>query len=319
MCQLRQPGDYLKDNRVRQSAPHVHMFKVETNKIAGGSVQDRDRTTLKKNCSRQGQNNTKRELMLDHKRDKVNRTKQTQKRFSSDKNNKVMTTENIVGIQTRAITEAQCMEHGAQIELDNNQEQVQGTNPTTATGVQNPAMNPTVNLHRTNDTVIEEFIRRHGAIGLDWYVLDFCNTGVGVLIKNRLPISTTRGKILFSCPPLKEFFPTPTFELDLTTGQVYTFLTPPEDIGVPCQQEEFDLELLAEKLQKDLDTSELCMEELERIPLVRKIVAPADIIDLEEFEYKIHQYCQLWKLYAEISVELKKKSELSRENAVKAC
>ena len=99
--------------------------------------------------------------------------------------------------------------------------------------------------------------------------------------------------------------------MDLTTGRVYIFLTPPEDIGVPCQQEEFDLELLAEKLQKDPDTSELHMEELERILLVKKIAAPADIMDLEEIECKICQYCQLWKLYAEISVELKRKSELS--------
>ena len=100
---------------------------------------------------------------------------------------------------------------------------------------------------------------------------------------------------------------------------MYTYLTPPEDIGVPCQQEQFDLELLAEKLQNDLDTSELCVEELERIPLVKKVAAPADIMDMEEVEYKICQYLQLWKLYAEISVELKRKSKLSRESAVAAC
>ena len=52
--------------------------------------------------------------------------------------------------------------------------------------------------------------------------------------------------------------------------------------------------------------------------MVQKIVAPADIMDLEEVECKIHQYCQLWKLYAEISVELKQKSKLSQENAVTA-
>ena len=57
---------------------------------------------------------------------------------------------------------------------------------------------------------------------------------------------------------------------------MYTYLSPPEDIGVPCQQEQFDLELLAEKLQNDLDTSELHVEELERIPLVKKVAAPAD-------------------------------------------
>ena len=62
---------------------------------------------------------------------------------------------------------------------------------------------------------------------------------------------------------------------------MYTFLTPPEDIGIPCQQE-FDLSLLAEKLENGQDPSEHRMEELERIPLIRKIAAPADIMDVDE-------------------------------------
>ena len=60
------------------------------------------------------------------------------------------------------------------------------------------------------------------------------------------------------------------------------------------------------------------MEELERIPLVRRIAAPAELMDLEEIEDKIGQYCKLWKLYAETSVELQRKSKLSREKAVTA-
>ena len=44
--------------------------------------------------------------------------------------------------------------------------------------------------------------------------------------------------------------------------------------------------------------SEHQIQELERILLVRKIAAPADIMDLDKIEYKIHKYCQLWKLYA---------------------
>ena len=78
---------------------------------------------------------------------------------------------------------------------------------------------------------------------------------------------------------------------------------------------------MAEKLEKDLAASELHMEELEleRFPLIKKIAAPADTMDLEEVEGKIRQYLQLWKLYAEISVVLKRKSELSRESAVTAC
>ena len=61
------------------------------------------------------------------------------------------------------------------------------------------------------------------------------------------------------------------------------------------------------------------MEELERIPQIKKITAPADIMELEEVEHKMHQYLQLWILYTEISVELKRISKLSRESAVTAC
>ena len=214
-----------------------------------------------------------------------------------------MSADNTIGIQTRAMTEAQFTEGEANKGLTNNPEQTQDT--------PNPAMNPMVDLCKTKEEAIKEFVRNQGTVVLDWYVPNFYNTRVGDLITKRLPIETTRGKILFNCPPLSEDFHTSTFELDLTKGRVYTYLNPPEDIGVPCQQEQFDLELLAEKLQNDLDTCELCVEELERIPLVKTIAAPADIMDLEEVKYKILQYCQLWKLYAEISVELKRKSKLS--------
>ena len=60
-------------------------------------------------------------------------------------------------------------------------------------------------------------------------------------------------------------------------------------------------------------------EKFERIPRVKKIAGPADVMDREEAEYKICQYCHLWTLYAENSVELKRKSELLPESAVTAC
>ena len=145
------------------------------------------------------------------------------------------------------MTEAQPIECEANRGLTNNPEQTQGR--------PNPAMNPTVDLHRTKEEAIKDFVWQQGTIALDWYVPNFYNTRVGDLITERLPIETTQGKILFNCPPLSKYFCTSTFELDLTTGQVYTFLTPPEDIGIPCQQEQFNLELLAEKLQSDISTS----------------------------------------------------------------
>ena len=64
---------------------------------------------------------------------------------------------------------------GAQRDMGINQEGVQGTNPTTRQATLDPAMNPAVDLHRMDDIVIEEFVRRQGTIGLDWYVPDFCN------------------------------------------------------------------------------------------------------------------------------------------------
>ena len=42
-------------------------------------------------------------------------------------------------------------------------------------------------------------------------------------------------------------------------------------------------------------------------------------MSLEETEQKIRQFCHLWQLYADTSVELKKKSELSQDSAVAAC
>ena len=100
---------------------------------------------------------------------------------------------------------------------------------------------------------------------------------------------------------------------------MYTYLAPPEDIGVSCQQEHFDLEFFADLLQDDDNTSSIHEEKLERIKKVKKIAGPADVMDREEAESKIHQYCQLWQLYAENSVELKRKSELSQESAVAVC
>ena len=60
-------------------------------------------------------------------------------------------------------------------------------------------------------------------------------------------------------------------------------------------------------------------EKLVRFPSVKKLARPADVMDQEEAEYKICQYCQLWTMYADNSVKLKRKSELSQESAVAAC
>ena len=207
--------------------------------------------------------------------------------------------------------------------------------PTDNTGVQTRAMaqrtdsepqetqdqnvNPTVKLHKSKDESIKDFVQKHGTIALDWYVPNFSNTRVGDLIEQRLPIETAEGRLVFSCPTLSEFFRTSNFELDLKTGQVFTYLSPPKNIGISCQKDPFDLEFLRNILREEQDISMAQEESLERIPNIKKLAGPADTMSLEETEQKISQFCHLWQLYADTSVELKKKSELSQDSAVTAC
>ena len=99
---------------------------------------------------------------------------------------KGMSTENNIGVQTRAMAQW--------VDNESNPEQVQKTT--------DQATTPTIELHRTKEDTIKEFVRQHGTINLDWYVPDLCNTRVGDLIEKRLQLGTTEGRILFSSPAL---------------------------------------------------------------------------------------------------------------------
>ena len=126
---------------------------------------------------------------------------------------KGMSTENNIGVQTRAMAQR----------VDNEANPEQGQKRT------DQATTPTVQLHRTKEDTIKEFVRQHGTINLDWYVPDLCNTRVGELIEKRLQLETTEGRILFSSPALNEFFKTSNFELNLQTGEMPTYLNPPRE------------------------------------------------------------------------------------------
>ena len=64
---------------------------------------------------------------------------------------KGMSTENNTGVQTRAMAQ--------RVDNEANLEQLQKA--------MDQAMNPTVELHRTKEDAIKEFIRQHGTISLD--------------------------------------------------------------------------------------------------------------------------------------------------------
>ena len=123
-----------------------------------------------------------------------------------------MTTEYNIGVQTRAMAQW--------VDTEANPEQLQKAIGQT--------MNPTIELHGTKEDAIKESVRQHGTINLDWYVPDLCNTRVGKLIENRIQLETMDGRIIFSSPALKDFFKTSNFELNLKTGEVFTYLDPRE-------------------------------------------------------------------------------------------
>ena len=122
-----------------------------------------------------------------------------------------MSTENNTEVQTRAM--AQWVDNKA------NPEQVQRA--------MDQATTPTVELHRTKEDTIKEFLRQHGTISLNWYVPDLYNNRVGDLIEKRLQLGTMEGRILFSSPALSKFFKTSNFKLSLQTGEGLTYLDPP--------------------------------------------------------------------------------------------
>ena len=174
-----------------------------------------------------------------------------------------MSTENNIGVQTRAMA----------LRVDNESKPRASDKRAT-----DQAATPAIELHRTKEDTIKEFVRQHGTINLNWYVPDLYNTRVGELIEKRLQQETTEGRILFSSPALNKFFKTSNLQLNLQTGEVSTYLEPPENIGITCQKEPFDIESLRDTLQGESNTSPMQEERLERIPNVKKLAGPADIM-----------------------------------------
>ena len=131
--------------------------------------------------------------------------------------------ENRLRVQTRSMVDAQCNED----QTANPPEQqpvLDATNNSTPvtenpnTDPQNPALNPTVELTRMETDNMIDYVGNFSNIGLDWYIPDLNNSCMRDVINDRLPMGAGRTKILVTCPTLREFFTTSTFEIDLNTG-----------------------------------------------------------------------------------------------------
>ena len=61
------------------------------------------------------------------------------------------------------------------------------------------------------------------------------------------------------------------------------------------------------------------MEKVERIPLIKRVAAITNAMNLEEIEDKLNQFGKLCRIYAEASCELFRRSRISEKEAAKAC
>ena len=67
---------------------------------------------------------------------------------------------------------------------------------------QNQNVNPTVELYKSKDESIKDFVQKHGTIALDWFVPNFSNTRVGDLIE-QITIRNNRWQISVQLPHLE--------------------------------------------------------------------------------------------------------------------
>ena len=105
-------------------------------------------------------------------------------------------------METRATAERRRQE-GTQNQTMDNEDPMQATNPTPPNGTVHKTSDPAIgdpNKDKTEDELIEEFMRKNCPIGLDWYVPNLYNTQVKEIIKQRLSITANESSVLFNCP-----------------------------------------------------------------------------------------------------------------------
>ena len=88
--------------------------------------------------------------------------------------------------------------------------------------ITNNTKNLTAQHTREDTEKLEQFVRDHSDISLDWYVPNLVNTRVKDLIGNRVQINPGENMIVFNSTELSEFFTRSCYELDLKMGRVYS-------------------------------------------------------------------------------------------------
>ena len=88
----------------------------------------------------------------------------------------------------------------------------------------------------------------------DWVIPDLRNTRLSDANPIPLDQQVTADKqgrckiVLVRCHNLKPYFKVLFFQINVQTGQMYTHTQPATDVGINCQMEEFDLDILKARL-----------------------------------------------------------------------
>ena len=161
----------------------------------------------------------------------------------------------------------------------------------------------------------------------DWVIPDLRN--IRLSDANPIPLDQQvtanqqgRGKtVLVRCHSLKPYFKVTCFQINVQTGQMYMHTQPAMDVGINCQMEEFDLDILKARLDAMAPPPESQQNEgtLPRIPLVQRTGPINEIMTEQEAWDILNRYKELCKLYATAYHELAICTRYSTVERVKAC
>ena len=140
----------------------------------------------------------------------------------------------------------------------------------------------------------------------DWVIPDLKNTRLSDA--NPTPLDQQvnanqqdKGKIvLVRCHSLKPYFKMLCLQINMQTGQMYTHIQPAMEVGITCQMEKFNLDILKARLDAMEPPIECQQDEgtMPRIPLVQMTGPINEVLTEEEAWDILDRYKELCKLYA---------------------
>ena len=161
----------------------------------------------------------------------------------------------------------------------------------------------------------------------DWVIPDLRNTRLSDA--NQIPLDQEviadqhNGDkiVLVRCLSLKPYFKVAYFQINVQMGQMYMHMQPAMDVGISCQMEEFDLEILRARLDAISPPLESQCDEgtIRRIPLLQRTGSINEIMSEQEVWDILNRYRELCKLYATTYHELSVRAKHTPVERIKAC